>query len=135
MIERAGEFAFAHRFHGGTGETRVEWHGFGRLQLPVAVQTWHLPPGASEGMHTHDPAADPLEELYVVIAGTGRMRVDDTVYDVSAGDSVVAASGSAHDLVNTGDDELRVLVVWGPPGDADWSAYGSAQKARRARER
>lgn len=133
MIERAGEFAFPHSFHGGTGEICVEWHGFDNLRLPVAVQTWSLPPGASEGMHAHDPAAEPLEELYVVLAGTGRMHVGDAVHDIGPGDCVVAPSGTAHDLANTGDGELRVLVVWGPPGEADWSAYGSAAKAHEAR--
>ncbi|GGB25616.1 hypothetical protein GCM10011492_14670 [Flexivirga endophytica] len=134
MLEREGAYAFPHALHGGSGEITVQWHAFEQLRLPVAVQTWRLPPGASEGLHTHDPTSDPLEELYLVIAGTGRMRVDDDVHDIRPGDCVVAAAGTEHDLTNTGDDELRVLVVWGSPGEADWSSFGTAAKARQVRE-
>lgn len=135
MLERAGEYAFPYSLHGGRGEITVEWHAFGGTQLPVAVQTWRLPPGASEGMHSHDPQAEPLEELYLVLAGRGRMHVGDTIHDIGPGDSVLAAAGVEHDLANIGDDELRVLVVWGRPDEVDWSAYDSAALAKKARER
>lgn len=133
MIERVDEFAFPYPLHDGHGEISIEWHGFDHLRLPVAVQTWRLPPGVSEGMHVHDVATEALEELYLVLGGTGRMHVDHEIYDVGPGDCVLAPSGTRHDLANTGDDELRVLVVWGRPGEADWSAYGSAARAREQR--
>ncbi|MDN5764915.1 MAG: cupin domain-containing protein [Humibacillus sp.] len=134
MIERAGEHAFDYPLHGGNGSIRMQWHFFDTSRLPVAVQTWELPPGASEGMHTHDPDQQPLDELYLVLAGTGRMHVDDETYEMTTGDSVLAAAGTRHDLANTGPDLLRLLVVWGEPGTTDWSGFGSAQAARRARE-
>lgn len=134
MIERAGEYAFEHTLHGGTGSMRMQWHFLEQSRLPVAVQTWELPPGASEGMHAHDPSEQPLDELYLVLAGTGRMRVDAEAYDLASGDSVLAVAGANHDLVNTGQDLLRVLVVWGRPENTDWSGFGSARAARRARD-
>lgn len=133
MIERAGEHAFDYALHGGRGSMRMQWHFFEESRLPVAVQTWRLPPGASEGRHTHDPEVQPLDELYLVLHGTGRMHVDGAVHDLEAGDAVLAEAGVDHDLINTGDDELQVLVVWGEPGVSDWSAFGTAQAARRAR--
>lgn len=133
MIERADEYSFEHTLHGGHGAMTMQWHFFEQSRLPVAVQTWELPPEASEGMHAHDPATEPLDELYLVLAGTGRMHVDGVVYDLAPGDSVLAQAGVQHDLANTGDDTLRVLVVWGKPSAADWSRFGSAQAARRAR--
>ncbi len=135
MIERAGQHSFEHALHGGVGSMRMQWHFLDESRLPVAVQTWELPPGASEGMHAHDPGEQPLDELYLVVAGTGRMRVDAETYDLASGDSVLAVAGANHDLVNTGDDLLRVLVVWGRPANADWSGFGSARAARRARQR
>lgn len=135
MIERAGEYAFEHELHGGNGSMQIEWHQLESSRLPVAVQTWELSPGGSEGMHTHEPGEQGLDELYLVLAGTARMRVDDAVHDLGPGDSVLASAGTEHDLVNTGDGLLRVLVVWGKQQDTDWSGFGSAQAARRARER
>ncbi|TWP38852.1 cupin domain-containing protein [Leekyejoonella antrihumi] len=134
MIERAGENAFDYTLHGGNGSIRMQWHFFDDSLLAVAVQTWELPPGAGEGRHTHDPDEQPLDELYLVLAGTGRMHVDDEIHDLSAGDSVLATAGTSHDLANTGPDLLRVLVVWGSPGTTDWSQFGTARAARQARE-
>lgn len=133
MIERAGEHAFDHSLHGGNGSIRMQWHFLDASSLPVAVQTWELPPGASEGMHAHDPGEQPLDEIYVVLAGAGRMHVDDSTYDIAAGDSVLAVAGSLHDLENTGPDPLRLLVVWGRQQATDWSSFGTAQAVRRAR--
>lgn len=132
MIERAGETAFDYRLHGGEGDSRFQWYFLDRSRLPVAVQQWELSPGASEGMHAH-PAERPLEELYLVVDGKARMRVDGETHDLGPGDAVLAPVGSDHDLSNTGDTVLRVVVVFGEPAPADWSAYGMTEAARAAR--
>lgn len=134
MIERSGETAFDYRLHGGDGLTRIQWYFLDRSQLPVAVQMWELPPGGTEGMHAH-PAEEPLEELYVVLEGKAAMRLDDEVCDLGPGDAVLAPVGSDHDLRNTGDAPLKLLIVWGKPGPVDWSAYGTARAARNAPDR
>jgi mannose-6-phosphate isomerase-like protein (cupin superfamily) len=65
--------------------------------------------------------------------GTARMSVDGRVHQLHAGDAVLAPAGSEHDLANTGSGPLRVLVVWGEPGAADYSSFGSHRAARAAR--
>lgn len=150
MLERSGDAAFDYDLHGAddtqstgeaaTGEredgqtvpTNIQWHFFDESRLPVAVQTWQLPPGGREGMHQH-PDEDPLEELYLVIEGSARMRVDERTHDLGPGDSVLAPVASEHDLRNTGDTTLKVVVVWGKPAPTDWSGYGTGRAARRAR--
>lgn len=134
MIERAGETAFDYDLHGAGRPARIQWHFHGRSGLPVAVQSWTLPPGGSEGMHAHH-TDDPLEELYVVVEGSAAMHVDGVEHDLGPGDAVLAPVGSDHDLRNTGAGPLKVMVVWGPPGEADWSAYGTAAAATAARSR
>lgn len=129
MLERSGEGAFDYDLHGGTGLTQMQWYFLERSQLPVAVQMWELPPGGSEGMHTHSDDK-PLEELYLVIEGSASMRVDGDTTDLGPGDAVLAPVGSDHDLRNTGDGTLKVVVVWGKPAPADWSGFGSAKAAR-----
>jgi len=136
MLERAGTGAFDHTLHGGPGVGRVQWHFHERTRLPVAVQTWRLPPGAAEGSHAH-PDGEPLEELYLVVEGRGCMRVGDEEYDVGAGDAVLAPVGADHELHNPGDpgdDVLTVVVVWGRPAPPpDYSSFGMDAAAREAR--
>lgn len=134
MLERAGDHAFPHSLHDGS-PLRMQWHFHGQSELPVAVQTWELPPGGFEGMHAHGEPDMPLEEIYVFVEGTGHMTVDGEEYPVKAGDAVLAKVGTEHDLRNTGDGPLKLLVVWGQPQPSDYSAFGSAKMARLTREK
>ncbi len=132
MLERSDDHDFSYELHEGS-PVRIQWHFYGESELPVAVQTWELPPGGFEGMHAHTENDIPLEEIYIVIEGAGRMRIDDETFDVATGDSVLARVGTSHDLRNTGDGPLKILVVWGKPGTADYSDFGSAKLAQAAR--
>lgn len=134
MLEQHGENAFDFVLHDGSAPARIQWYFLDHSQLPVAVQMWELPPGGAEGMHSHMPSDEPLEELYVVIEGQARMHIGSDVFNLSPGDAALAPVGSEHNLRNTGDVLLRVMVVWGKPGDADWSGFGTAKVARRQRE-
>lgn len=132
MIERAEDGGFDYALHGSSRDTRIQWYFHDRAQLPVAVQSWTLPPGGGEGVHSHGEE-QPLEELYVVVEGSAAMRVDDAEHELGPGDALLAPAGSEHDVRNTGSGPLRLLVVWGRPGEADFSAYGSYRAANDAR--
>ena len=66
-----------------------------------------LPPGTSVGEHAHDADS---EEYYLILAGSGRMRLGDELFDVADGDLVRNAPGQTHGLTNTGADTLRMFV-------------------------
>lgn len=54
------------------------------------------------------------EEMFFVIAGRGEIRIGGSVYDVGDGDIIACPPGgaeTAHQIVNTGDTELRFLAV------------------------
>jgi mannose-6-phosphate isomerase-like protein (cupin superfamily) len=132
MFEPRGAHTFDYSLHEGT-DTRMQFHFVDEMRMPVAIQTWELPPGGHEGKHTHHRHDMALEEFYLVLAGSASMRVGEECHELRAGDSVLAPAGVEHDLRNTGDDILRVLVVWGEEGRKDFSAFGSVAKARAAR--
>lgn len=130
MIEQAGTAAFPHNFHGGTGQAQVQWRFREESALPVAVHSWELPPGGSEGMHTHPPGADALEEIYLLHEGTATMTLDGVAHPMAPGDAVLARAGVAHDLRNTGDTPARLTVIWGRPGTpVDWRRYPSGRRS------
>ena len=70
-----------------------------------------VPPGkAAYPLHSHRVN----EELFVVLAGTGELRVGDTVYPIREGDVIGCPPGgpeTAHQIRNNGDKELRYLAV------------------------
>lgn len=134
MLERRGTAAFDHALHGGAGRTRMQWYFRESSRLPVAVQFWQLPPGGSEGRHTHsEHAPPPLEELYVLVSGRAVMRVDGVTHELEPGDAVLAPAGSDHDLRNPGDESAQVLVIFGEPGTpVDWSRFVTGRMSRDA---
>jgi gentisate 1,2-dioxygenase len=75
-----------------------------------------LPVGADIGVHTHE--AD-NEEVYVVISGRGLMHLDGDQFEVEAGHVIVNRPGGTHGLKNTGDEELRLVVIEVPLPERD----------------
>jgi len=69
-----------------------------------------VPPGASTEAHYHRAS----EEIYVFTAGAGRMRLGDEQAAVRAGDCVVIAPGTPHQLVNDGGEPLVLLCCCAP---------------------
>ena len=61
------------------------------------------------------------EEIYFIIEGEGEMCLGDEVHILHDGQAVYIPGGVYHQLTNVGDTPLRMLYVYGPPGDvAHW---------------
>jgi mannose-6-phosphate isomerase-like protein (cupin superfamily) len=56
---------------------------------------------------------DPMEEIYIIQGGRGLMEVEDSIHEVAPGDAIHIPIGHFHELTNTGDEELTILVVAG----------------------
>lgn len=65
-----------------------------------------LPPGNILEEHI-----DPVEEIYIVFKGVGSMKVGDESREVKEGDAIWIPAGEPHSLVNTGTEEVFILVV------------------------
>ena len=103
--------------HGGAGSIQISRLFRDRLTLPVHVQVWELEPGTSEGDHTHpgDDPADNWEELYYVLSGTGTITIDGATHPLAPGDAVLVPVDVDHGLYATGNDALRILLIFGKP--------------------
>ena len=64
--------------------------------------------------HKHDAA----EEIYVVLAGSGRAKLDDTIVDIAKLDAIRVAPGVVRAFEAGAGDDLELLVV-GPRHDGD----------------
>lgn len=70
-----------------------------------------VPVAASIGKHTH---ATDNQEMYIIISGTGEMIVDGKQYEVTTGDVIVNPIGGTHQLINTGSEEMHLVVIETP---------------------
>jgi mannose-6-phosphate isomerase-like protein (cupin superfamily) len=88
-----------------------EWAG--RAAAPAVNQSLAeatLAPGGTTAEHFHRQS----EELYLVTAGSGRLRVDGEEREIASGDCVVIPPGARHKLWNTGDELLRIVCACSP---------------------
>lgn len=69
-----------------------------------------LPAGASTTPHLHRQT----EEIYYILAGRGRMQIDNAAADVGPGDAIAIPPGAMHTITNTGDGELKFLCCCAP---------------------
>ena len=71
----------------------------------VAMFSIDLPPGGGLPPHHHDHL-----DVFVVTAGGGTVHIDDAVFELSPGDSVVVPIGAVH-FVEAGADGASLLVT------------------------
>jgi quercetin dioxygenase-like cupin family protein len=64
-------------------------------------------PGDRIPLHRHD-----VDEVVVVVEGTGAYHLDGAVHDVAAGDVVFIPAGMTHGTVNAGEIPLHVHAVF-----------------------
>lgn len=64
--------------------------------------------------NTIEAHIDPMEEIYFLSSGEGEMTVGDETRHVKAGDAVWIPTGSAHSLVNSGEEDCYILVIASP---------------------
>lgn len=75
----------------------------------LGVSHWRYAPGVRNGAHSHREQ----EEAYVVVAGSGRMRLDDEIRDLRQWDVVRVAPGVIRSF-ESGPDGLELIAVGGP---------------------
>jgi quercetin dioxygenase-like cupin family protein len=69
-----------------------------------------IPPGHRLGRH-----CDTAEETQLIVGGSGTLRLDDGDRPMRPGDVAVLPEGVFHDLVNTGEEDLRVVGFFSAP--------------------
>jgi mannose-6-phosphate isomerase-like protein (cupin superfamily) len=122
MIERANSTAFDWPVYGRDDAIGTQWYFRGESEMPVSIQAWTLAPGQAEGSHTH-PEERPLEEFYLVVSGQAEATVGGETRTLGPGDAMLAKVGVDHDIRNTGNEALRLIMIWGVPGRIDWTGY------------
>jgi uncharacterized cupin superfamily protein len=100
------------------GQGPLPWVGvLAREDLPGRqlkfVQDDILPPGSSIGEHQHCDD----EEYYLILSGTGTMRLDGQEHRVGPGDITAVFPGGTHALANDGDEDMRLIVFCLEVGD------------------
>ncbi len=63
--------------------------------------------GAAIGYHLQK-----TDEVYYILRGTGKMKINDNRFKVKAGDAILTRGGSSHGLVQTGARDLTIIISY-----------------------
>jgi quercetin dioxygenase-like cupin family protein len=77
----------------------------------LGARLWRLAPGQASTWHRHRQE----EELYLVLEGEGRVRVEDERLTLAPGDALLVEPGSLRQVFNDTDADALWLVVGAPP--------------------
>ena len=91
----------------------------------LGARLWRLRPGQASTRHRHSET----EELYVVLEGTGRLRVDEDVLTLAPHSAALVEPGSVRQVFNDTETEALWLVV-GAPVEAANTLEMSAETLR-----
>ena len=104
------------KVHEGKGTISVRYFPFDKNPAPAHFVIYDIPPGASEGVHTHhlgDTVLGPFDEYYYIIEGQGEMQIDGNVVPVKAGDHVHTPLGVSHGISNSmSKGSLKVFLTF-----------------------
>jgi quercetin dioxygenase-like cupin family protein len=81
----------------------------------LGARLWRLEPGQASTKHRHRDE----EELYLLLEGDGRMRVDEERISLSPLDAVLVEPESVRQVFNDTDADQLWLVVGAPPEAAN----------------
>ncbi len=74
----------------------------------LVVSTTELQRSQQTNGHNHKGQ----EEVYIFTQGSGRMEIDDALFDVYAGDTILIEDGVFHKVYNHGQGVLKFICVF-----------------------
>lgn len=92
----------------------------------LGMRLWRLAPGQASTKHRHLRQ----EELYVLLEGTGRVRVDDELLTLAPLDALRVGPDSARQVFNDTDADALWLVAGAPQELANTLEMSAEQLAR-----
>ena len=86
-----------------------------KINLPYSVAEAKVDVGQQSYKHKLDQT-----EIYLIMAGQGRMHIDDNEQTVRTGDAIVIPAKSIQWIENTGSESLQFIALVNPP----WTEEG-----------
>lgn len=74
-----------------------------------------IKPGKKHEAHAHDGN----QEVMIIYEGTGLAIINDVETAICKGDIISVEKSEPHGFINTGEDNLKILWIYYPPGAAD----------------
>ena len=94
---------------GGTFRILIDEETSGAQHFSLLVN--EIAPGYKGKEHSHN-----VEHCWYILQGKGTISMGGKAYSIKPGDAVFAPIGMPHSVECTGDEALRYVVIYAPPG-------------------
>lgn len=74
-----------------------------------------IPVGGEIGAEIHDEN----DQFFRFETGVGKVVIDDNEYAVKDGDAIIVPAGAEHNVINIGDEPLRLYTIYSPAHHKD----------------
>ena len=115
------------------GRRTIENDDFRRVlytgkNLQLVLMT--LPAGCDIGEEVHEDR----DQFFRIEEGEGEIHIDGTVHEVEDDIAVIVPAGARHNVVNTGDEPLKLYTIYAPPEHKDGTVHKTKEEADAAHE-
>jgi mannose-6-phosphate isomerase-like protein (cupin superfamily) len=85
----------------------------------VQLVLMSLKPGEEIGAEVHEDR----DQFFRVEKGSGEVHIEGVRTSVKSDDAIIVPAGARHNVVNTGNEPLRLYTVYGPPEHKDGTIH------------
>lgn len=89
-----------------------------------------LQPGEEIGEEAHDDG----DQFFRFEEGEGEVMIDGVTHEVEADFAVIVPAGARHNVINTGDEPLKLYTLYGPPEHRDGVVHRTRAEADKSEE-
>ena len=82
-----------------------------------------------EEIHAHN------DQFFRFESGSGKCVIDGNEYKVKEGDVIIVPAGAKHNVINVGDNELKMYTLYGPPNHQDGTIRNTKEDAEKMDEK
>lgn len=84
-----------------------------------------LKPGQEIGLETHDA----VDQFFRVDSGSGEVIMNGEKTQIADGFAIIVPAGTEHNVINTGDVDLKLYTVYSPPNHPDGTVHKTVEEA------
>lgn len=89
-----------------------------------------IPVDGEIGEEIHDEG----DQFFRVEEGEGEVMIDGRTTRIASGSAIVIPAGARHNIVNAGDEPLKLYTLYGPPHHADGTVHQTKAEADASKE-
>ena len=89
-----------------------------------------LKAGEEIGMEVHNT----VDQFFRIEEGKGKVIMNGEEKEFEDGDAIIVPAGTQHNLINTGDEDLKLYTIYSPPNHPDGTVHATKADAMASEE-